>query len=54
MLKYPGRDFAFSITAFMPPAVLTPKNSTISRAIVMTMLWIRSVMEAARKPPDIV
>ena len=31
-----------------------PKPSTTIRAMVMTMLWIRSVVDTARKPPMMV
>ena len=35
-----------------PPAWLMPKKTTNTRATVMTMLWIRSVVDTARKPPS--
>ena len=36
-----------------PFTVLAPKPTTAKRAIVITMLWIKSVVEAARNPPSV-
>ena len=51
MARYPGMAWALARTASSPPACCTPKNSTTTSAMVITMLWIRSVTDAARKPP---
>ena len=42
------------ITAPIPPAVSTPKIRTTIRATDMMILWIKSVVEAARNPPSVV
>ena len=35
-------------------AVLIPNTNTITRAMDMMILWIKSVVEAARNPPSVV
>ena len=54
IVRYPGRDWAFSTTADTPPATLIPKINTITSAIDIMMLWIKSVVDAARNPPSVV
>ena len=54
IVRYPGRDLAWSATASIPPAVLIPNTNTITSAMDMMILWIKSVVEAARNPPSVV
>ena len=44
-------EVALAVTDSQPPAWLMPKKTMNTRAKVMTMLWIRSVVDTARKPP---
>ena len=53
-LRYPGIAFAFSITESIPPAVTVPNPKITIRAIVITILCIKSEVLAARNPPSVV
>ena len=52
--RNPGRFFALSITGSNPPAWITPYERTITSAIVIITLWIKSEVLAARNPPNVV
>ena len=54
IVRYPGSDLAWSATASIPPAVLIPNTNTITSAMDMMILWIKSVVDAARNPPSVV
>ena len=49
--KNQGRAFELSIITSRTPAMLIQNITTTIRAIVITILWIKSDVLAARKPP---
>ena len=54
MFRYPGRALALAEMTSSPPAWPTAKKTMKMRAKVMMMLWMRSVVDTAKKPPSTV